>query len=105
MLLSIIQQQRQRAVVASTSTACLDLIDRLLCQKHGFSVVRIDGSTNVDERQALVDRFNGHGVGQVFLLSTRAGGAGLNLIGACHLVLYDGDWNPAMVRRAACGVL
>lgn len=38
------------------------------------------------------------------LLSTRAGGAGLNLVGACHLVLLDGDWNPALdlqVRSAA----
>lgn len=37
---------------------------------------------------------------QVFLLSTRAGGAGLNLVGANHLVLYDSDWNPAMVGMA-----
>lgn len=42
-----------------------------------------------------VDNFNMRGMGQVFLLSTRAGGAGLNLIGANHLVLYDSDWNPA----------
>ena len=35
---------------------------------------------------------------QVFLLSTRAGGAGLNLIGSSRLVLVDSDWNPAMVR-------
>lgn len=37
---------------------------------------------------------------QVFLLSTRAGGAGLNLIGANTLVLYDSDWNPAMDKQA-----
>lgn len=37
---------------------------------------------------------------QVFLLSTRAGGAGLNLVGASHLVLYDLDWNPAMDKQA-----
>jgi SNF2 family DNA or RNA helicase len=36
----------------------------------------------------------------VFLLSTRAGGAGLNLVGANHLVLYDSDWNPAMDAQA-----
>ncbi len=40
---------------------------------------------------------------QVFLLSTRAGGAGLNLVGANHLVLYDSDWNPAMVSAVKRG--
>lgn len=48
--------------------------------------MRIDGGTSVDERQSIVDNFNTRNVGQVFLLSTRAGGAGLNLIGANHLV-------------------
>jgi hypothetical protein len=43
----------------------------------------------VDDRQSVVDQFNSYGVGRVFLLSTRAGGAGLNLVGANHLVLYD----------------
>ena len=43
----------------------------------------------MEERQGVVDRFNSFGIGKVFLLSTRAGGAGLNLVGANHLVLYD----------------
>lgn len=61
---------------------------------------RIDGSTSVDDRQSAVDGFNrgGQGAARVFLLSTRAGGAGLNLVGASTLVLLDCDWNPAMDR-------
>lgn len=56
------------------------------CVLCSWRSVRIDGGTSVDERQSIVDNFNTRGIGQVFLLSTRAGGAGLNLIGANHLV-------------------
>eukprot|EP00878_Enallax_costatus_P030829 GHUV01033626.1.p1 GENE.GHUV01033626.1~~GHUV01033626.1.p1 ORF type:complete len:341 (+),score=123.35 GHUV01033626.1:826-1848(+) len=89
-----------KVVVVSTSTTALDLVNNLLCLPRGWQSVRIDGGTSVDERQTIVDNFNTRGVGQVFLLSTRAGGAGLNLIGANHLVLYDSDWNPAMDKQA-----
>ncbi|KAG2448210.1 hypothetical protein HYH02_006795 [Chlamydomonas schloesseri] len=90
----------ERCVVVSTSTAALDLVARLVCKPLGLSTVRIDGATSVDGRQIIVDNFNKLNMGQVFLLSTRAGGAGLNLVGANHLVLYDSDWNPAMDQQA-----
>jgi len=98
-LLDAIIASRDRAVIVSTSTSALDCIQKLLLQPKGLSVKRIDGSVGVDERQSSVDAFN-RGHGQVFLLSTRAGGAGLNLIGANHLVLYDSDWNPAADLQA-----
>lgn len=85
----------QKCVLVSTSTATLDLIDRYLCIPMGHDTVRIDGSTNVNARQDIVDGFNLRNQGKVMLLSTRAGGAGLNLIGANNLILIDSDWNPA----------
>ncbi|GLI69784.1 hypothetical protein VaNZ11_014442, partial [Volvox africanus] len=99
-LLSAIASRRERCVVVSTSTAALDLVGNLVCKVQGLTTVRIDGATSVDGRQTVVDNFNKLGMGQVFLLSTRAGGAGLNLVGASHLVLYDSDWNPAMDQQA-----
>ncbi|KAG2487885.1 hypothetical protein HYH03_013467 [Edaphochlamys debaryana] len=99
-LLTCIAARRERCVVVSTSTAALDAIHRLVAAPLGLEVVRIDGDTSVDNRQLVVDAFNKMGKGQVFLLSTRAGGAGLNLVGASHLVLYDSDWNPAMDQQA-----
>ncbi|KAG2442443.1 hypothetical protein HXX76_002529 [Chlamydomonas incerta] len=99
-LLRAVAAAGERCVVVSTSTAALDLVGRLVCRPLGLSTVRIDGATGVEGRQVIVDNFNKLNMGQVFLLSTRAGGAGLNLVGANHLVLYDSDWNPAMDQQA-----
>jgi len=109
------QVAREKVVVVSTSTSTLDLIDRFIRKTadldsvgDGLShsspaAVRIDGRTHAEERQRIVDAFNGlphpHG-GRVLLLSTRAGGVGLNLIGANRLVLFDSDWNPAADQQA-----
>ncbi|GMH36127.1 hypothetical protein BSKO_03995 [Bryopsis sp. KO-2023] len=88
-----------RIVVVSNSTANLDVI-QALCEQNSFPTVRIDGSTAVASRQDIVDNFNSVPASKVFLLSTRAGGAGLNLIGANRLVLFDSDWNPAVDQQA-----
>merc|ERR1719318_2509488 len=61
-----------------------------LCDKYNISTCRLDGSTPPHTRQGMVDRFNSiHSDIRVFLLSSKAGGTGLNLIGASRLVLYD----------------
>jgi len=69
----------------------------------GVVWLRLDGATPVEERQTLVDEFNAPGcaVG-VFLLSTRAGGVGINLTSANVVVLHDADWNPCHDEQA-CG--
>ena len=54
----------------------------------------LDGSTPREERQASMDRFNEDGGTFAFLLSTRAGGLGINLTGADTVIIYDSDWNP-----------
>lgn len=54
-----------------------------MCDGQGWRWLRLDGATNVSERQSLVDRFNANDSDHsVFLLSSKAGGSGLNLIGA-----------------------
>ena len=63
--------------------------------------VRLDGSTKTDERQALVDEFNEDEEITVFLLSTKAGGVGINLTAASVVVIYDQDFNPHNDRQAA----
>uniref|UniRef100_A0A7N6A3W3 RAD54 homolog B n=1 Tax=Anabas testudineus TaxID=64144 RepID=A0A7N6A3W3_ANATE len=84
-----------RVVVVSNYTQTLDLLQDL-CVHVGYTFCRLDGNTPTGQRQRLVDSFNSpYSQNFLFLLSSKAGGVGLNLIGASHLVLYDIDWNPA----------
>lgn len=87
----------EKVVVASGSTRVLDLCQQL-CANKKYAWLRLDGSTPQQKRQSRVSIFNKFSRKQafVFLLSTRSGGTGLNLIGASRLVLMDCDWNPAV---------
>ncbi|KAG9959383.1 DNA repair protein rhp54, partial [Aureobasidium melanogenum] len=92
---------QEKVVVVSNYTASLDMIGKLLTALE-YSFLRLDGSTPANQRQGLVDKFNRTSANNcfVFLLSAKAGGVGLNLIGASRLVLFDIDWNPATDLQA-----
>ncbi|KAJ6160419.1 hypothetical protein N7470_003815 [Penicillium chermesinum] len=86
----------EKIVLVSNYTSTLNLLATLLTSL-GFPFLRLDGSTPTQKRQPLVDDFNRLPADScfAFLLSAKAGGTGLNLIGASRLVLFDVDWNPA----------
>ena len=92
-----------RWVLVSNFTQTLDLFGELL-QQNSMSFQRLDGSINANKRQVMVDSFNNDPSQYAFLLSSKAGGCGLNLIGANRLVLFDPDWNPATDKQAAARV-
>ena len=93
-----------RVVIVSISTSALDVIADL-CTSQKWPFLRLDGSTSIKNRQKLVDRLTDRKQDNFcFLLSSRAGGCGLNLIGANRLVLFDPDWNPAVDKQAAARV-
>ncbi|WVR05791.1 hypothetical protein IAU60_002816 [Kwoniella sp. DSM 27419] len=102
MLHSLWHETNEKVVVVSNWTSTLNLLQDLLkIRKYHF--VRLDGSTPQKQRQDLVDRFNRDTRRQdnfVFLLSAKAGGIGLNLIGASRLFLFDSDWNPSTDLQA-----
>ncbi|KAF2455266.1 P-loop containing nucleoside triphosphate hydrolase protein [Lineolata rhizophorae] len=104
MLARIRADTNDKIVLISNYTQTLDIFDRL-CRSRGYGCLRLDGTMTVNKRQKLVDRFNDpDGQEFVFLLSSKAGGCGLNLIGANRLVLFDPDWNPAADQQALARV-
>ncbi|MCJ1350332.1 MAG: DNA-dependent ATPase protein rad54 [Icmadophila ericetorum] len=104
MLARIRQDTNDKIVLISNYTQTLDMFDKL-CRHRGYGSLRLDGTMNVNKRQKLVDKFNNPESEEfVFLLSSKAGGCGLNLIGANRLVLFDPDWNPAADQQALARV-
>ena len=98
----LLQQCREgghRALIFGQLTTMLDLLGHYLALR-GFTWLRLDGETPADERQGLVERFNAERKVDAFLISTRAGGTGLNLTGADTVIFYDHDWNPANDQQA-----
>jgi superfamily II DNA or RNA helicase len=89
-----------RALVFSQFTTMLDLLERDL-DKAGIKYQRLDGSTAIQERQELVNSFQQPETDvQVFLLSLKAGNAGLTLTAADYVFLFDPWWNVAVENQA-----
>lgn len=93
-----------KIVLISNYTQTLDLIEKQ-CRYNKYGCLRLDGTMNINKRQKLVDKFNDPESPEfIFLLSSKAGGCGINLIGANRLVLIDPDWNPAADQQALARV-
>lgn len=93
-ILTGLHKMGHRVLIFSQMTKLLDLVEDYLNQKD-WKFERIDGSVNTMMRQASIDRFNSKDSQSfVFLLSTKAGGLGINLATADTVIIYDSDWNP-----------
>ncbi|KAL7001425.1 Protein CHROMATIN REMODELING 19 [Sarracenia purpurea var. burkii] len=98
-LLPSLKQSGHRVLIFSQWTSMLDILEWTL-DVIGVTYRRLDGSTQVTERQTIVDTFNNDASIFACLLSTRAGGQGLNLTGADTVVIHDMDFNPQIDRQA-----
>ncbi|GBP65125.1 Chromodomain-helicase-DNA-binding protein Mi-2 homolog [Eumeta japonica] len=93
-MLKQLKEQGHRVLIFSQMTKMLDILEDYL-EGEGYKYERIDGGITGTIRQEAIDRFNAPGAQQfVFLLSTRAGGLGINLATADTVIIYDSDWNP-----------
>ncbi|KAJ4320227.1 swr1 complex component [Neodidymelliopsis sp. IMI 364377] len=97
-LLRDLQSGGHRVLIFTQMTKVLDILEQFL-NIHGHRYLRLDGSTKVEQRQILTDRFNSDTSILAFILSSRSGGLGINLTGADTVIFYDLDWNPAMDKQ------
>jgi SWI/SNF-related matrix-associated actin-dependent regulator of chromatin subfamily A member 5 len=99
-LLTKLQQQGSRVLIFSQMSRMLDILEDY-CYWRGHKYCRLDGTTAHDLRQQQIDEYNAEGSEKfIFMLTTRAGGLGINLTSADVVILYDSDWNPQVDLQA-----
>lgn len=90
-MLSKLKERNHKILLFSTWTRILDILEDYLTMKT-YLYVRLDGTTPIEKRKEYIDLFNNDPNVFLFLISTRAGGIGLNLAGADTVIIYDSDW-------------
>ncbi|XP_006257589.3 probable global transcription activator SNF2L1 isoform X4 [Rattus norvegicus] len=99
-LLARIKEQGSRVLIFSQMTRLLDILEDY-CMWRGYEYCRLDGQTPHEEREEAIEAFNAPNSSKfIFMLSTRAGGLGINLASADVVILYDSDWNPQVDLQA-----
>ena len=94
-LLEMWKRFGHKTLLFSQGVQMLNIIEDFVKGLDGFNYLRMDGGTNIKDRQNLVDRFNNEPDLHVFLLTTKVGGLGVNLTGANRVIIFDPDWNPS----------
>ncbi|KAI6121363.1 P-loop containing nucleoside triphosphate hydrolase protein [Pisolithus sp. B1] len=96
LLRAIREHTEEKCIIVSHYTSTLNIIEAF-CKKNSYTYLRLDGQTPANKRQEYVNVFNKSSQHShfLFLLSAKAGGVGLNLVGASRLCLIDSDWNPS----------
>ncbi|KYN01933.1 Lymphocyte-specific helicase [Cyphomyrmex costatus] len=98
-MLTKLKLQGHKILLFSTMTMILDMIEDYLMLRN-YNYVRLDGHTEIEKRKQNISTFNNDPDMFLFLISIRAGGVGLNLMGADTVIIYDSDWNPQVDIQA-----
>lgn len=88
-----------RVLIYNQMTRMIDLMEEFLAWR-GYTYIRLDGSSKISDRRDLVQDWQSRSDLFIFLLSTRAGGLGINLTAADTVIFYDCDWNPTVDQQA-----
>ncbi|KAJ5682468.1 hypothetical protein N7462_005633 [Penicillium macrosclerotiorum] len=99
-LIPCLLKRGHKILIFSQFKTQLDIIEDWATQLRGWPCCRIDGAIAQADRQAQIKAFNKDKKHKIFLLSTRAGGQGINLTAADTVILFDSDWNPQQDLQA-----
>jgi uncharacterized Zn finger protein/ERCC4-related helicase len=99
-LLESIVDSGEKVLIFTQFTEMGKLLERFIEERFGEKPMFYHGGCNVNQRQAMVDRFQNNRADKIFLLSLKAAGTGLNLTAASHVIHYDLWWNPAVENQA-----
>ncbi|KAI1422266.1 SNF2 family N-terminal domain-containing protein [Xylaria sp. FL1777] len=99
-LLPALFERGHKVLIFSQFKTQLDILHDYCSELRRWNVCRIDGSVSQEERRQQIKDFNEDPEHKVFLLSTRAGGQGINLASADTVILFDSDWNPQQDLQA-----
>lgn len=99
-LLKKLKEQGSRVLIFSQMTRMLDILEDF-CLWRNYEYCRLDGQTKHEDRDRSISEYNADNSSKfIFMLSTRAGGLGINLATADVVIIYDSDWNPQMDLQA-----
>ena len=103
-LLELWTTEKRKILIFTQTKQMLNILEQMLQiinqDSIKYNYMRMDGSTPIIRRQELVDEFNNDPKFNVFLLTTKVGGLGVNLTGASRVIIFDPDWNPSTDMQA-----
>lgn len=97
-LLEKLKAEGHRCLIYFQMTKMIDLMEEYLAYKQ-YKYLRLDGSSKISDRRDMVQDWQTRPEIFIFLLSTRAGGLGINLTAADTVIFYDSDWNPTVDQQ------
>lgn len=99
-LLTDFKKNGHKTLLFTQSRQMLKILEQFIKKDLEFKYLKMDGTTSIKSRQSIVDKFNGDNSIDIFLLTTRVGGLGINLVSATRIIIFDPDWNPSTDLQA-----
>lgn len=94
-------KHEEKAIVFTSYLKMFEIFKEDLRSRYGVKIWTINGETDINDRQAIVDAFNQYSSSAVLILNPRAAGTGLNITGANHVIHYNLEWNPALEDQSS----